>query len=808
MVARLLGPDASGRLVYTPSGGSLRVAAGKTAIVYAAASGSTLADIRAYDGTGTPGATISGSTLTVDDDSQLPLFWFPDGADQVWVSVAGGSRTAVDADNNLRLDGMLPRAGGSMSGALVLADGSLAASRSWASANASAAASANLPLFNVEQFGAVGDGVTDDYVAIRAAWDAMVASDGGYLFFPRAAVYRIVADGRLTVGPDGQYALFPIPHLTDITVSKRILGVLGVGMACVIRNFPGVGNAMAATVTSSVLQVDYSAPFAWHATNGLPSVIGARDYDRASGHSNVHFVVDHLTVRQPPDPSMCSINLEACSTSYIGDLYCDVSGALDDAPEPTHPTGAALLLPATGNAVAVKVQTFGAWGYYTGVPITEHSDVTSAIIVRCKIGAAIRRAASAHFAHITSLAMEQCPWGLAGYDPSAAGPNLGVVASPGWTVRIDFWDVEDFDYSATRNWMYPGADPVKAHIYDPNNALKGAANMARVDSGVLHEAQDTAYVTGASTFSLLKLSNPAQAVTRLTGGAPTNPTTLPDAPTIGAATAGDASATVAFTPAATGGAATSFRAISTPGSITGTATSSPIAVTGLTNGVSYTFTVRAQNGAGNSAESAPSNSVTPAGSGPTTLAADTFTRADSATTLGTSSGGQVWSAPEGTWGITGNRAYLPVNGGGSYNVAYLDAGQSAVTYTVDLTPRSGDIDLGLCALVQDADNLIFWDLSGSTLGGGTNITTRLFHRIGGGTFTGITSAATVTLAAGTTYALKMVVGPTTIGCYIDNTLVFASAGATGLESQTRFGLVVASGAADHSSTFDNLLIST
>lgn len=84
-----------------------------------------------------------------------------------------------------------------------------------------------------------------------------------------------------------------------------------------------------------------------------------------------------------------------------------------------------------------------------------------------------------------------------------------------------------------------------------------------------------------------------------------------DAPTIGTATAGIQSATVPFTAASTGGRATSFTAISTPGSITGSSTTSPITVSGLTAGTAYTFKVYGSNPSGtwSSLQSAASNSV-------------------------------------------------------------------------------------------------------------------------------------------------------------------------------------------------------
>jgi hypothetical protein len=67
-------------------------------------------------------------------------------------------------------------------------------------------------------------------------------------------------------------------------------------------------------------------------------------------------------------------------------------------------------------------------------------------------------------------------------------------------------------------------------------------------------------------------------------------------------------ASIAFT-AQSG--ATSYTAISTPGSFTGTGASSPITVSGLTTGTAYTFQIAATNAQGMGGYSAASNSVTP-----------------------------------------------------------------------------------------------------------------------------------------------------------------------------------------------------
>src|SRR5207302_6759040 len=57
-----------------------------------------------------------------------------------------------------------------------------------------------------------------------------------------------------------------------------------------------------------------------------------------------------------------------------------------------------------------------------------------------------------------------------------------------------------------------------------------------------------------------------------------------------------------------------------PGGATATGASSPITVTGLTNGISYTFTVSATNSAGSGADSSASSAVTPKGTQTITFA--------------------------------------------------------------------------------------------------------------------------------------------------------------------------------------------
>jgi uncharacterized protein (TIGR02145 family) len=189
--------------------------------------------------------------------------------------------------------------------------------------------------------------------------------------------------------------------------------------------------------------------------------------------------------------------------------------------------------------------------------------------------------------------------------------NSGTSGSPVWT-RLSTstspgpaGDGSETKVEAGTNVIVTGSGTsASPYIVNAIRAMGTSAGQIRYWNGSAWVMIEPTKNTGAT---LQKING----VPTWTGGY-----TIPDAPTIGTATAGAGHATITYgAPGSNGGAAiTSYTATSFPGGITGTVTqasSGSITVMGLAAGTSYTFTVTATNAAGISSASAASNSVTP-----------------------------------------------------------------------------------------------------------------------------------------------------------------------------------------------------
>lgn len=160
--------------------------------------------------------------------------------------------------------------------------------------------------------------------------------------------------------------------------------------------------------------------------------------------------------------------------------------------------------------------------------------------------------------------------------------------------------------SATISFTYPlnfgGSTCAYTAISTPGDISATSLTSPLVVNGLTNGVSYTFTITAANATGVGSISNTSVAVI---------PATVPDAPTITGVTSFDKTATISFTPNANNGGDAAYSFTVATGNITATGSSSPITITGLTNGVSYTFTVTATNKAGTSVASAISSSTIP-----------------------------------------------------------------------------------------------------------------------------------------------------------------------------------------------------
>src|ERR1035437_1495692 len=263
------------------------------------------------------------------------------------------------------------------------------------------------------------------------------------------------------------------------------------------------------------------------------------------------------------------------------------------------------------------------------------------------------------------------------------------------------------------------------------------------------------------------------------------PSTVPGAPTIGTATGGNTQSVVAFVaPISNGGSSIiAYTVTSIPGGLTGTGSTSPITVTGLTNGNAYTFTVIATNAKGNSPASSASNSVTPSSvPGAPTIGTATKGNAQATVTFTApaSNGGSVITG----YTVTSNPGTITRTGSSSpITVTGLTNG-TAYTFTVVATNASGK------SLPSSASNSV----TPSTVPGAptigtategdaqTSVTFTAPVSNGGSTITGYTVTSIPGSFTGTGAASPITVTGLTNGTAYTFTVMAANANGNGLPS--------------------------
>ncbi len=171
------------------------------------------------------------------------------------------------------------------------------------------------------------------------------------------------------------------------------------------------------------------------------------------------------------------------------------------------------------------------------------------------------------------------------------------------------------------------------------------------------------------------------------------PITVPGAPLAASAAAGDKTAVISFTtPADNGGSpVTGYEISSAEGDIKVSAASSPVVITGLQNGTTYTFTVKAINAAGTGA-AATTNAITPAPA-VITAPAPTATPAPAATGTAVLVNGQLQTIGQSTVTQSGGQKVTTLTLDESKLQEQLNAAGNGAVITLPFTEPS-DVFVG------------------------------------------------------------------------------------------------------------------
>jgi len=228
--------------------------------------------------------------------------------------------------------------------------------------------------------------------------------------------------------------------------------------------------------------------------------------------------------------------------------------------------------------------------------------------------------------------------------------------------------------TATVSWQAPssnGGSAITGYTVtaSPGGAQKTVGNVTSTSMTAL--TNGTAYTFTVAAINAVGTgadSTPSAAVT---------PRTVPDAPTAVSATALYQAASVSWSPPAFDGGSviTGYTVTSNPaGGSASTTGATTVTVSGLTNGVSYTFSVKATNVAGTGVASSASNTVVPADTSP---ASPTNVSASPGSFQAT----VTWTPPAASPDRSAVVDYTVVASPGGYSKVVTGAATSAATVT-------------------------------------------------------------------------------------------------------------------------------
>ena len=282
--------------------------------------------------------------------------------------------------------------------------------------------------FNVQTYGAMGDGVTDDTTAIintiNAAFAAGVANGTNYaeVYFP-PAVYLIAGNPTIGGATNGS-AQIPLPVIDPAWLlggqnarEKFILVLQGIADGSAVYHWQQTVPQEAGAVLRSTYNAGNTLP-----TTGEVSVIGGptphfgfggggtSSNGTTSTWDNMLVVVNGITIEVPQNGNICGFDFRGMAEANIWSASVLARSTVTGAPSIPSPNWSfGLAMPQTNNNDNCNIGYFSCEGLVYGLIIYEHVQANSLRLVNCWDGLVIWPLSGApHRNIITYASIENC----------------------------------------------------------------------------------------------------------------------------------------------------------------------------------------------------------------------------------------------------------------------------------------------------------------------------------------------------------------------------------------------------------------
>jgi Tfp pilus assembly protein PilZ len=322
--------------------------------------------------------------------------------------------------------------------------------------------------FYPEDYGAVGDGVTDDTQAWKDCIAAAVAAapNHNYAVTVQAQAAEYLIAGNTIPGHEYGNAQIPIPHNLG-TNPKIVLTIRGASDVAAFlywnQNAPqSLGTVLKSTLSSASDDPTWGTP----SVLGGPTDLSTAPPDTYATYSNYLLVLDGIQIQVPfAANSLMGVDLYFMANAYVKSAAVFADRSLNTVPPigaPTTITTGGIRMPHTGNNVRNQIDAYTAEGIGVGIYLGEHTEAAFIGLVYCNWGVSIQgtpgpqwpdgtQRYTTHGFHIAHLLVEATNFWLV---------NQSATAQ----VIIDLMGGE-------------GVTAFDAHIHDPDNRMVGHVNI-------------------------------------------------------------------------------------------------------------------------------------------------------------------------------------------------------------------------------------------------------------------------------------------------------------------------------------------